>query len=140
MNPRRLLQVSTGLMGFFLIAHTLGAMAGPRDAAEASMFAAMQGYRFDIMGVNRTHWDFYQGLNWYLSAALVVFVALHINTLGLMARQPSAAARPLLLSMALGLVLFAVVSWRYFFPAPLVMTTLSAACLLLAARQLRGRP
>jgi len=140
MNPRHLLQVSTGLMSFFLVAHTLGAMAGPRDATEASLFAAMQGYRFDIMGVSRTHWDFYQGLNWYLSAALAVFVAVHINTLGLMARHPSDASRPLLLSLAFGQVLFAVVSWQYFFPAPLVMTTLSAACLLLAARQLRGRP
>jgi len=137
MTPRLLLRLSTGLLVVFLIGHGLGSLASAtRDASEASVFAAMQSYRFPIMGVTRSHWDFYQGLNHYLSAALVALIAVHLVTLRLADRSP-ADARALTTVLAVSQVLFSVLSWTYFFPAPAVMTTLSAVCLAYAAARLR---
>jgi hypothetical protein len=133
MTPRLLLRLSTGLLTLFLIGHSLGSMAGTsRGAAEDAVVSAMQGYTFDIMGVTRTHWDFYQGLNHYLTAALIVFLLLLLITTRLADRSPH-EARPLIWVLAAGQALFAVLSWVFFFPAPAVMTTLAAVFLGWAA-------
>jgi len=55
------------------------------------VFAAMQSYRFPIMGVTRSHWDFYQGLNHYLSAALVALIAVHLRR-GIVAEKSAPCA------------------------------------------------
>jgi hypothetical protein len=137
MTPRLLLRLSTGLLTLFLIGHGLGSIAGTsRGAAEAAVVSSMQGYTFDIMGVTRSHWDFYQGLNHYLTAALIVFLLLLVITTRLAERSPG-DARPLVWALAVGQALFAVLSWVYFFPAPAVMTTLAAVLLAWAASRLR---
>lgn len=137
MTPRLLLRISTGMLTLFLLGHALGSMAATsRDAAESAVFAAMQGYHFDIMGVTRSHWDFYQGLNHYLTAALVVFLLLLVITTRLADRSP-AEARPLVWALTVGQALFAALSWMYFFPAPAVMTTVATVCLGSAALRLR---
>jgi hypothetical protein len=129
MTPRLLLRISTGFLVLFLIGHGLGSLAGTiRDTGEASVFAAMKGYTFPIMGVTRSHWDFYQGLNHYLSAALVALIALHVVAVQLVERSPN-DGRALVGVLLLSQVLFAALSWVYFFPAPAVMTTISAVCL-----------
>jgi hypothetical protein len=137
MTARTLIRLSMGMQTLFLVGHGLGSLvATTRDATEASVFTAMQAYTFPIMGVTRTHWDFYQGLNHYLTAAIIVFLALHVVAQRLLVRAP-AETRGLLLTLAFGQVLFAGLSWTYFFPAPGVMTTVSAVCLVWAALHAR---
>jgi len=137
MTPRLLLRLSTGLLVLFLAGHAAGSLAaGARDATETSVFTAMQGYTFNVMGVTRSHWDFYQGLNHYLTAALITFLIFLVLTTRLAERSPR-EARPLVWALALGQALFAALSWMYFFPAPAVMTTLAAVFLGWAASRLR---
>lgn len=137
MTPRLLLRLSTGLLILFFTGHALGSLAAPsRGAAEDAVVASMQGYHFDIMGVTRSHWDFYQGLNHYLTAALVVFILMLVITTRLADRSPT-DARPLVWALAMGQGLFAALSWMYFFPAPAVMTTLATVLLGSAASRLR---
>lgn len=137
MSARLLLRISTGSLVLFLIGHGLGSLVSTtRDASEASVFAAMQSYTFPIMGVTRTHWDFYQGLNHLLTAALVALIGLHVVTWRLVDRSP-ADGRALTGVLWMSQALFALLCWAYFFPAPAVMTTVSAACLGLALVRLK---
>lgn len=137
MRPLWLLRLSMLMLTLFLLGHGLGSMnTTMRDAREASVFETMQAYTFDIMGVTRSHWDFYQGLNHYLTAALLSFIAMHLVALRLATQAPT-EARALVWALALSQALFAALSWTYFFPAPAVMTTVAALSLSVAAVKLR---
>ena len=128
MRPILLLRIALVMLVLFLVGHTIGALSeASRGPEEAAVFTAMQTYRFDIMGVTRTHADFYQGLGLYLSAALAIFVWLTAVISGVARRDP-ATARPMVIAMAVGMTGMAALSWVYFFPAPAVMSTVAAVC------------
>lgn len=137
MSPILLLRIATGSLVLFLIGHTLGTVGGTtRGPEEAAVVATMQNYHFDVMGVTRTHWDFYYGLGLYLSAALALSIGITLLVTGL-ARTHPAAARPFAGALSVGMVLFAVLSWWWFFPAPAVLTTVAAISFGGAAMRLR---
>lgn len=137
MRPVILLRIANLNLLVFLLGHTLGTISSSsRGPEEAALMAALRGYQFDVMGVTRTHGDFYFGLGLSLSAALVGFIWLTHSATRLAATQP-AAARPFVYALATACGLLACLSWTYFFPAPAVMTTLATACFAWAAAQLR---
>ena len=64
--------------------HTIASMDSPsRGPAEEAVFAAMQSFHFQIAGVTRSHWDFYQG---YELSITVVFAT--YGGTDLAAKQP----------------------------------------------------
>ncbi len=73
MKPWIWLRVLAGIFAFFTLGHTLGTAAPhvTRGAGEAAVFRAMQGFRFPIMGFNRTYWDFYRGIALTISLLLL---------------------------------------------------------------------
>jgi hypothetical protein len=140
MSNTVLLRIAAFLSGFFGLAHTLAWMNHtPRGAEEAGVFDAMRAYRFGLMGVERSHWDFYDGFGWLLSAQLAMGSILLWN-LGGLAKTTPAAARGMMTAMLAGYAAIAFISWRWFFPAPAVMTTLAAACIALALWNGARRP
>ncbi len=99
----------------------------------------MQNYRFDIMGFTRSHWQFYQGFSIFLSANLALLTVLSWQLGNLSAVDPQ-RARPLVITLLAGGIVFAGLCWSYFFLAPAVVSSLIVVCLLGALIALQDAP
>lgn len=131
MTARTWWRIAAGLTLFFALAHTGGMLLPMRQGPEENaLLDHMRSYRFDIMGANRTYWDFYFGFGLYLTVSLLVLAALSWQVGTLSAMQP--AARPLGWTLLTGQVAFAALSWIYFFVAPAAVSSLAAVCTLVA--------
>jgi hypothetical protein len=121
--------------------HTIGGVfgkvaPGPQQAA----VTAMQVNQFQVMGVTRTFWDFYMGFGLVVSVFLTM-EAIALWQLGSLAKMDAVRLRPVLATFLVGYLCTAVVSYRYFFVAPVITEMLIALCLGLAiafARQAAG--
>jgi hypothetical protein len=112
--------------------HTIGgvfgkAAPGPQQAA----VTAMQVNQFQVMGVTRTFWDFYMGFGLVVSVFLTM-EAIVFWQLGSLAKMDALRLRPVLATFLIGFLGVAVVSYRYFFVAPVITEILIALCLGLA--------
>ena len=138
MKPWIWLRIAAGLQTFHSIAHTLGGTprVAQRGAAEEALFNAMQSFHFEVMGANRSHWDFYQGFSLTIGVNLLILAVLTWQ-MGNLSRTDSHAARPLLVTLLLSEILIVALSWIYFFAAPAVTSMLITACLVIALIGLR---
>jgi len=131
--------MAAGSLAVIALGHTLGAMLIPtsRGPAEDTLLAALAAYRFEIMGFNRSHAEFYRGEGFYLSLSLVLFAVLCWQLGTLCAEHPTIVRRllPLPLAFSFFSTLLCVV---YFFAAPLVCSALALLALVLAAIKLRA--
>jgi hypothetical protein len=126
------MRVAAILLAIFGIGHTLGIILAPnRGPEEEAIFSAMRSFHFDVMGSSCTHWNFYQGSIFVISVAVALIVVLIWQLSNLM-RTEGRQIRPLVMSLFIADVLFAVLSWIYFFPFPAILTSLAAVCLALA--------
>ena len=112
--------------------HTVGGVFGKAaPGAQQTAVATMKANEFVAMGVTRTFWDFYMGMG----LAVSVFLTLEgivFWQLGSLAKTNAMQLRPVLMTFLAGYLGFAVVSYRYFFAAPVVTEILIALCLGLA--------
>lgn len=130
----RIAQVSITL---FALGHTLGMLnTAFRDDGERNLMQALAAYRFDIMGVQRSHQDFYQGMGWSLSLFLVFCLLLTQWLIPIMHSAPS-QARPILYGLAATFAVMTAFCVRWFFPAPLLMSAVAALALAYTAYALR---
>jgi hypothetical protein len=122
----RVAQVSTSLFAF---AHTAGMLnTAFRDDAERHALETLQAYVFPIMGVSRSHFDFYQGMGFSMSLFLVFCVALMQWIIPILGADAH-AARPILWGLSATFLAMAAMCVRWFFPAPLVMSLVTAVAL-----------
>jgi hypothetical protein len=117
--------------------HTIGGVfgkvaPGPQQAA----VTAMQVNQFQVMGVTRTFWDFYMGLGLAGSVFMTV-EAVVFWQLSSLAKTDALRLRPVLATFLIGFLGVAVVSYRYFFSAPVITEILIALCLGLAIASAR---
>jgi hypothetical protein len=127
-----LYRVAAILLAVFAALHTFGfAQLDPTWGIDA-LIAQLRQTTFLAQGQSRTYWDFYYGFGlsvsvWQLLAALAAW-----ELGGTSARLP-------LLRWGLVLAMAAItwLSWRYFFPAPLVFSVLVTVCLALAGWRVR---
>ena len=132
MRPTLLYRVAAILLALFTLGHTLGfRQVDPQWGIDA-MISRLQGTSFQIMGMQRTYWDFFVGFGLFVSF-LQLFAAI-------VAWQLSGLAPPALAQMALvrwGFVIafagVSILSWRYFFLVPLIFSLAITLCLALAA-------
>lgn len=129
MKASRWLRAAAVFLALFFLGHTAAVVLPAKSSGpqEDAVLQAMKDFHFDAMGRDRTIWDFWQGFNAFTSVALAILVALTWQLAGL-ARKDHARARPLALTLGLGLALMAWVCWQFFFVAPAGMSTLAAAC------------
>ena len=132
MKASRWLRAASVLLALFFLGHTAGILlsrsSGPEEDA---VLQAMRAFRFDVMGSNRSIWDFYLGMNLFASLSLAILVVL-VWQLANRVRVDSAGLRPLVATLFGGLVLMAVLCWKYFFAAPAGLSTLAAGCAFMA--------
>jgi hypothetical protein len=135
------LRIASVLTFIHAALHTIGGVfGGAAPGAQQAAVTAMQINQFQVMGVTRTFWDFYMGLGLAGSVSMTV-EAVVFWQLGSLAKTDALRLRPILATFLIGFLGVAVVSYRYFFVAPVIAEILIALCLGLAiafARQGAG--
>jgi hypothetical protein len=137
MKPWTWLRVGAALQGLGAVLHTIASMDSPsRGPAEQAVFAAMQSFRFQIAGVTRSHWNFYQGYELCITVVFAVLAVL-IWQLSNLSRTAPRQATPLIVTILVAEVLLSAIGWEYFFVGPGGMSMLIGACLVAAILGLR---
>jgi len=127
------MRVAAVLQALYAVGHTVGgtprlAKRGPQEAA---LFDALQNFRFDVMGTNRSHWAFYQGFSLTIGLYLIIAAVLFWQ-LGDLGRREPASARPLITTLAMSEIGLAILSFQFFFLAPLMFSIVISFCLVTA--------
>jgi hypothetical protein len=142
MKPVIFLRIASVLTLVHAVLHTIGGVFGEADpGVQQATVAVMKANEFAVMGVMRSYGDFYMGMGLAVSVFLTM-EAVVFWQLGSLAKTDALRLRPVLATFLVGYLGFAVVSWRYFFVAPVITEVLIALCLGLAivsARQVAQR-
>src|ERR1700730_8563104 len=93
---------------------------------------AMQSTHFDILGFNRTYWDFYVGFGLFITVFLLLAVVLAWQ-LGGLPTETLALMRGTAWTFAVCFAAITVLSWRYLFIIPIVFSMVITLCLTAAA-------
>jgi energy-converting hydrogenase Eha subunit C len=87
----------------------------------------MRSVRFPAMGFERTYLEFYSGFGWSITAGFLfqAVIAYQVSAIG--RRDPKQAIPMAVALLASGLAT-AVLSWMYFFTAPIVISMAAVTC------------
>jgi hypothetical protein len=132
MSARILYRISSVLLVLFALGHTIGFRHVDPTWNADGVVNGMRSVSFDVQGFHRSYWDFFSGFGLFVSVFLV-FAAVLAWQFGSMSLERLAAIPIERWSFAICFVFIAVLSWRYFFLAPDVLSTLAALCLVGAA-------
>jgi hypothetical protein len=114
------------------VLHTIGGVFGKVEPGPATIaVTAMKANRFLAFGNQRTFWEFYMGLGLGVTIFLVMDSVVLWIVAPLIMSHPK-EARPVLAAFALGYLVLAVNSFRFFFLGPVVVEILIAVCLVAA--------
>lgn len=126
MKPWIWLRALAVLLAIFAVGHTLGTAAPKvtRGPGEAVVFAAMQDFRFPVMGFQRTYWEFYRGFALIISLQLLLMMAFawQVSTIS---RHSRRLALPLAITLQLGCLGLMILAWMFFFGAPIVLSAMA---------------
>jgi hypothetical protein len=125
------LRVSSIIALLFAAGHTLGGVKQWSPMGDNPVLQAMKATRFDIMGTNRSYFDFYMGFGHSLSVAQVMLTIL-LWQLATLARTNAAGVRPMIAVIALATLAGGVVAWRFIFPVPALFSLALVASLAVA--------
>ena len=132
MKPWIWLRIAALLQALGTVLHTVATSDPPsrRPGGEA-VFGPMQTFHFEIMGVSRSHWDFYRG---YELSTTVTFalLAVLIWQLSILSRTEPRRAIPMLVMILIAEILLSTIGWAYFFAGPGGMSILIAGCIVAA--------
>ena len=132
MKPVIFLRIASVLTFVHAILHTVGGVFGqPAPGPQQAAVAVMKANQFLLMGHTRSYWDFYMAMGLSVSIFLTA-EALVFWQLSSLARTDSLRLRPICATFAVGYLVFAVNSWRYFFVAPVIVEVLIALLLIAA--------
>lgn len=133
------IRIAAALTFVHAVLHTIGGVFGSvSPGPEAVAVAAMKSNQFAVMGSMRTFWDFYMGMG--LAATLsLTLEAIVLWMLASLARSHADQLRPILIVFALSYLVFAMISYRYFFFGPVIAELLIALCLVAATISARDK-
>ena len=97
-----------------------------------SAIGALKATQFQVQGMTRTYWDFFSGFGFFVTVLLFFSAILAFQLAGL-SKESLRSLRVVTWAFALSFVMITLLTWRYFFIAPLVFSSLVALCLLMAA-------
>jgi hypothetical protein len=131
-------RVAAVLLVLYAAGHTYG-FRQPAEFPGPSKEVAdqMKSVRFPTQGFMRSFWDFYVGFGLHITV-LLLFAALLAWQLGGLT-APALAAQPWAMTwgFAICFAVSTVMTWRYFFVAPGVFSTLITLCLIAGAARAR---
>jgi hypothetical protein len=121
------LRLLAAIMMFFTVGHTIGVLNPPAEGAAGQALDVMRRERFPIMGFERSYWDFYRGFGFFVSLEFLLFAVIAYQ-LSVMSRRSPRAALPLMVTLEIGCAVTALLSWMYFFAAPMVTSLAAVVC------------
>jgi len=134
------LRIASVLTFIHAVLHTIGGVFGKvAPGAQQAVVTTMQVNQFQLMGVTRTFWDFHMGLGLGASVSMTV-EAIVFWQLSSLAKSDASRLRPVIATFLVGFLGIAVVSYLYFFAAPVITEILIALCLGLAIASARQVP
>ena len=128
-----LIRIAAVLTLLHAILHTIGGVYGkPAPGMQEATVQVMKANQFPLMGNMRSFWDFYHGMGLALSISMTL-EAVVLWLLASLATNHALQLRPILIVFAVGYLVLAVNSYRFFFFGPVVMEIVIAVCLIAAA-------
>jgi hypothetical protein len=116
------------VLAFFTLGHTVGTRhAITSDARETAVLTAMNGFRVPVMGFERTYWQFYRGFSVSITVLLATLMVIAWQ-LGDLSRRDPRAAMPIATTVLIACVAQLILSFVYFFTAPIIMSALAVIC------------
>ena len=132
MSPSLLYRVASVLLVLFGLGHQLGfRRVDPRWGVDSAI-GALKATQFQVQGMTRTYWDFFSGFGFFVTVLLFFSAILAFQLAGL-SKESLRSLRVVTWAFALSFVVITLLTWRYFFIAPLVFSSLVALCLIMAA-------
>lgn len=128
-----MLRIAAVLTFIHAVLHTVGGLFSPPEhgSDEVNVLNTMKSFQFDFMGSMRSYWDFYIGFGLNVTLFLLLEAVL-LWQLASLAKSDPAKARPFMLTLFFAFVAMMILSWRYFFVAPLVVEGVIAILIGLA--------
>jgi hypothetical protein len=122
MKTTVLLRSASILTFVHAVLHTMGGLlsAPEHGQDEINVLNTMKAFQFDFMGSMRSYWDFYLGFGLNVTLFLLLAAVLLWQVASLARSEPD-KARPFMLTLFAAFIAMMVLSWRFFFIAPLVV-------------------
>jgi hypothetical protein len=125
-------RVAAVLLLLFAVGHTLGFTQSEPTWGVDTLLGLMRSVHFDVQGFSRTYWDLFLAAG-YTVGVFYLFAAVLAWQLGGLPAGTLAVMRGTVWAFALCFAAITVVSWRYLFAVPIVISVLITVCLTAAA-------
>jgi len=132
MKASVLYRITAVLLLLFAISHTVGFSQSDPSWGLDALLSSMRSIHFDVLGFNRTYWDFFVAAGFSVGV-LYLFAAILAWGLGGLPAETLAKMRGTAWAFALCFAAIAVVSWKYLFVIPIAFSSVIALCLIAAA-------
>ena len=132
MSSTILYRISAVLLLLFAVGHQFGFRQVDPQWGIAPLIDGLKSTYFQVQGARRNYWGFFTGFGFFVTVLLLFSAVLAWQLAGLPGAS-LASLRIVLWAFAVCYVIIAVLTWRYFFMAPIVLSVLVALCLVLAA-------
>lgn len=131
MNPTLFLRAASIITLLYCMGHSSGMPWTPAEGpAEMAVIEAMKSHPFDVLGVQRTYWDFYFGFGVIISVYQLLQAVILWQVASLAKRGTQ--VRSIVAAFFVAFAINAILVWKYFFTIPVIMVVAIALCLLLA--------
>jgi hypothetical protein len=131
-SPSILYRIASVLLVLFGLGHQFGfRRVDPRWGVDSAL-GTLKVTQFRVQGMTRTYWDFFSGFGFFVTV-LLFFAAILAFQLGGLSKETPRSLSFVTWAVGLSFVVITLLTWRYFFIAPLVFSSLVALCLLMAA-------
>ena len=127
-----LYRIAAVLLLLFAVGHTLGFRQSDPTWGVDSLLGAMRSIHFDVQGSSRTYWDLFVAAGFSVGV-LYLFAAVFAWQLSGLPADTLASLRITVWALALCFGAITVVSWRYLFILPIVLSSVITVCLTAAA-------
>jgi hypothetical protein len=127
-----LYRVSSVLLLFFAVGHTLGFRESDPDWGVEDLLGSMRSVHFDVQGFSRTYWDLFVAAGFSVGV-FYFFAAILAWQLGGLPAGTLARMRGTTWAFAVCFAALTVVSWMYLFILPILFSFVITMCLTAAA-------
>jgi hypothetical protein len=132
MKPSMLYRIAAVLLLLFAVSHTLGFRQSDPTWGIDALLSSMRSIHFDVLGFNRTYWDFFEGAG-FSAGVCYFFAAVLAWQLGRLPAATLALMRGTAWAFALSFGIIAVISGMYLFAIPIAFSIAITICLTAAA-------
>jgi hypothetical protein len=125
-------RIAAVLLLLFAAGHTLGFRQSDPQWGVDALLGSMRSIHFDVQGFSRTYWDLFEAAGFSLGV-FFLFSAILAWQLGGLQAATLALMRGTAWAFALCFAAITVLSWKYLFMLPIVLSIAITLCLTAAA-------